>query len=399
MTRGSVAVLIVLVVALLTIVARPATAETLVVAQDGHGSAKDCNASKPTPYTTIASAVAAARPHDVIKICPGTYSEQLTIAKSLTLRGESGAVLKPSAMVANTTSLITGNALATIIVVDGVRNVTIEGLTIDGADNEISNCPLPTQVPVPDLFGIFYRNASGTVRDSAIRNMRLGPGLAACRGGTAILVQSGTGGRSEVAIEDNSIHAFQRNGITANEAGTTAHIRRNVVTGLGPTTGAVQNGIQLASGVTGAVGATGVVEENVVTQLISANCVSAATCAANANGVIIGSGSSGVRVARNTLGSTQTGVAVFGNGNRVQDNVIFNTLVFDGIFVEGAGNEIRDNQITRSDESGIFAFGDDNRVANNRINEAPVGLLDGGVGNTFLKNTILNTPVPGPVAP
>src|SRR5262245_59982326 len=157
-------------------------------------------------------------------------------------------------MVANTTSLITGNALATIIVVDGVRNVTIEGLTIDGADNEISNCPLPPQVPVPDLFGIFYRNASGTVRDSAIRNMRLGPGLAACRGGTAILVQCGTGGRSEVAIEDNSIHAFQRNGITANEAGTTAHIRRTVVTGLGPTTGAVQNGIQLASGVTEAVG-------------------------------------------------------------------------------------------------------------------------------------------------
>jgi hypothetical protein len=133
------AVLIVLVVALPTIVARPATAETLVVAQDGHGSAKDCNISTPTPYTTIASAVAAARPRDVIKICPGTYSGQLTIAKSLTLRGESGAVLKPSAMVADTTSLITGNALATIIVVDGVKGVIIEGLTIDGADNGINS--------------------------------------------------------------------------------------------------------------------------------------------------------------------------------------------------------------------------------------------------------------------
>src|SRR5262249_34916254 len=154
-----------------------------------------------------------------------------------------------------------------------------------------------TQVPVPDLFGIFYRNASGTVRDSAIRNMRLGPGLAACRGGTAILVQSGTGGGSQGAVGDHSSHPLPPHRIGASEAGTTAHIRRNVVTGLGPTTGAVQNGIQLASGVTGAVGATGVVEENVVTQLISANCVSAATCAANANGVIIGSGSSGVRVA------------------------------------------------------------------------------------------------------
>ena len=393
MTRGSVAVLIVLVAALLAIVAGPARAETLVVAQDGHGSAKDCNALNPTPYTTIASAVVAARPHDVIKICPGTYPEQLTIAKSLTLLGQSGAVLKPSAMVANTTSLITGSALATVIVIDGVRDVTIEGLTIDGADNGITSCPAPAEVPVPDLFGIFYRNASGSVRDSAIRNMRLGPGLAACRGGTAILVQSGSGGRSRVAIEDNSIHSFQRNGITANEAGTTAHIRRNVVTGLGPTTGAVQSGIQIARG------ATGVVEENIVTQMISATCVDVATCGSNANGVIIGSGSSGVRVARNTVGSTQTGVAVFGDGNRVQDNVVFETRVFDGIYVEGGGNDIKGNTITRSDESGIFIAGDANRVEKNRINEAPIGLLDGGVGNTFGKTTVLNTPVPGPVTP
>src|SRR5262245_51974685 len=337
MTRASVAVFVVLVLALPTIVAWPATAETLVVAQDGHGSAQDCNVSNPTPYTTIASAVAAARPHDVIKICPGTYPEQLTIAKSLTLRGESGAVVKPSAMVANTRSVTTGNALATIIVVDGGKGVVIEGLTIDGADNEINSCPAPARVPVPDLFGIFYRNASGTVRDSAIRNMRLGPGLAACRGGTAILVQSGGGGRSKVAIEDNSIHDFQRNGVTANEAGTTVYIRRNVVTGLGPTTGAVQSGIQLARGATGAV------EENVVTQTISANCSDAASCASPANGVIIGSGSSDVRVAHNVLGSTQTGVAVFGNGNRVQDNVIFDSVVFDGIYVEGGGNDIKGN--------------------------------------------------------
>ena len=384
MARGSVVLIGVLVVALPSL-APPATAATLVVAKDGRGTAKDCNASTPTPYTTVGSAVAAAEPHDVIKVCPGTYPEQLTIATPLTLRGETGAVLKPSGMVANTTSLTSGNALATIIVVDGVSGVTIEGLTIDGADNGISSCPAPALVPVPDLFGIFYRNASGTVRDSAIRNMRLGPALADCRGGTAILAQSGSGGGSVVAIEDTSIHDFQRNGMTLNEGGTTANVRRNVVTGLGPTTTVAQNGIQLAKAATSVAGATGVVEENVVTQ--------------TANGVIIGSGSSGVRVARNTLGRTQTGVAVFGDDNRVQDNVIFDTVVFDGIYVEGNGNDVKGNDITRSDESGIFIAGNDNRVSNNRINEAPVGLFDDGAGNTFKNNTILNTPVPGPIAP
>jgi parallel beta-helix repeat protein len=393
MIRGSAVLLIGLAAALLAIAVGPAAGGTLVVAQDGHGNAKDCDAPTPTPYTTVGSAVAAARPHDVIKICPGTYQEQLTIAKPLTLRGESGAVLKPSGMVANATSLVTGTALATVIVVDGVTRVSIEGLTIDGADNGISGCPLPAQVPVPDLFGVFYRNASGTLRDGAIRNMRLGPALADCRGGTAILIQSGNGGRSVVAIEGNSIHGFQRNGITANEAGTLVYIRRNVVTGLGPTTGAVQNGIQVARGATGAV------DDNVVTQTISANCVDAATCAANASSVIIGSGTTDVRVTRNVLGGSQTGIAVFGDGNRVRDNIIFDTLVFDGIYVEGGGNDVQGNTITRSDESGIFVAGDGNRVQHNRINEAPIGLLDGGAGNTFRNNTILNTPLPGPVAP
>jgi parallel beta-helix repeat protein len=390
MRRGRLAVLlgVVLGASLCMSTAEPAAARTLVVAKVIDAGTPGCDAS--TPYTTIGSAVAAARPHDVVLVCPGTYAEQLVISTPLALRGVSGAVVKPQGMVANTTSLTSTNALATVIVVDGVAGVTIEGLTIDGADNAITACP--AGVPTPDLFGVFFRNASGAIRDSAIRNMRLGPGLEACGGGTGILVQSASGGRSVVTIEGTSIHAFQRNGITANEVGTDVRIRRNVVTGLGPTTGAVQNGIQVARG------ATGLVAENVVTETISANCT-AASCPLNANNILLGSGSSGVEVTRNVLGRGQTGVAVFGNANRVQDNVIFHTLVFDGIYVDGHDNDIHGNDVTRSDESGIFTAGSRNRVSRNRINEAAVGLLNDGVDNTFLHNTILNTPVPGPIAP
>jgi hypothetical protein len=363
----------------------PVTAATLVVAQDGHGGATSCEAPAPTPYTTIGAAIAAARPHDVVKVCPGVYAEQLTIAKPLALRGESGAVVKPAGMVANTTSLTTGNALATVIVIDGAAGVTIEGLAIDGADNGITTC---AGVTTPDLFGVFFRNASGTVSDSVVRNMRLGAGLQSCRGGTAILVQSANGRRSLVTIEKNSLHDFQRNGITANEVGTNVRIRRNVITGLGPTTGAVQIGIQLA------FGATGVVEENVVSQMISANCLDVASCPLNANNVLVGSESSGVRVLRNVLGHSQTGVAVFGSGNRVQDNLIFDTRVFDGVYVEGNDNVVHGNDITRSAEAGVFLAGNNNRVGNNRINEAGVGIIDVGAGNVLLNNTILNTTGP-----
>jgi parallel beta-helix repeat protein len=391
MTRGCFVAFTVMIGALAPMLAEPASARTLVVAQDGHGTASSCDAPTPTPYTTVSAAVAAAQPHDLIVVCAGTYQEQVTITKPLTLRGQPGAALKPVSMVANTTSLTTGNAIAAVIVVGGVTGVTIEGLTVDGADNGIGSCPGPALAPTPDLFGIFFRNASGAVRDSAIRNLRL-PSLPSCRGGTSILVQSANGGRSAVTIEGNSIHAFQRNGITANEVGTSVQIRRNIVTGLGPTT-VVQNGIQLARGATGAV------EDNVVTQTISTSCVSASSCPANASNVLVGSGSSGILVARNVLGHGQTGVAVFGDENRVQDNVIFETLVFDGIYVAGDGNHVHGNDVTRSDEAGIFIDGNGNRVTNNRINEAPVGLLDGGAGNAFANNTLLNTPVPGPVGP
>src|SRR5262249_8534207 len=174
---------------LVTALNNPAAAAALVVSQAGHGTATDCDAATPTPYTTIGSAVAAAHPDDLVKICPGVYDEQVAITKPLRLRGENGAVIKPSPMAANTTSLTTRNPGAVVVPVDGTTRVSIEGLTIDGADNSLG-C-------TPSLFGVFYRNASGVVRDNVIKNMQ--PGLASCSGsGTGVLIQSAQGGTSVV---------------------------------------------------------------------------------------------------------------------------------------------------------------------------------------------------------
>jgi len=356
---------------------------TLVVAKDGLGSPKDCDAAIPTPYTTIGAAVAAARAGDLVKVCPGIYAEQVVIAKSLTLQGENGAVMRPSAMQANTTSLVTGSDLAVAIVVDGAKDVAIEGLTVDGADNGL-NC-------TPSLFGIFFRNASGAIRNSVIENMR--PELAACASsGTGIFVQSAGGSTSKVRIEGNSIHDYQKNGITANEAGTDVRIGKgNVITGLGSTAESVQNGIQLA------FGATGVIEDSIVTNNISAACASVSVCPFNANAVIIFQ-SGGVRVSDNVLGLSQTGVFVEGDDNTVTQNRIFDMQVFDGVAVFGDHNRIHQNTIVRSDESAIFIDGNHNKVQGNRINEAPVGILKSGTGNVFAGNRFFNTPTPDPVA-
>jgi len=149
-------------------------------------------------FAHIQDAIEAASPGDEIHICKGSYVEQVKIGKPLAIDADNGAILMPSAM-----------------------------LTVDGANNGISQC-------TPDLIGISFQNASGALARIAVRNFKLAASLNGCQSGTGIFVQSGNRGVSKVEIDDCTVHDFQKNGITADEKGTTTVIRRNVVTGIGP---------------------------------------------------------------------------------------------------------------------------------------------------------------------
>src|SRR5436190_1854976 len=88
-------------------------------------------------YPTIQGAVTAASPGDTIKVCPGTYVEQVMITKNLKVEGiafnnENLALVMPAPVGANSTSL-SGNPVAAIILVDGASNVSLTNLTVDGA--------------------------------------------------------------------------------------------------------------------------------------------------------------------------------------------------------------------------------------------------------------------------
>src|SRR3974390_1536927 len=183
-------------------------------------------------FPRIQDAVNAASPGDVIHVCKGTYVEQVSIHIPLTIAADNGAVLMPSNMQSNTTSLFDAAPLAVALLVSDATDVTIHGLIVDGANNGTCGCS-------PDLFGIAFQNASGTVRRTTVRNFKLtGANLIGCQSGSGIFVESGGGQVSSVNVETNSIHDFQKNGITADEVGTSVLIRANTVTGLGPTTGA-----------------------------------------------------------------------------------------------------------------------------------------------------------------
>jgi len=330
-------------------------------------------------FSTIQAAVNAAQPGTIIRICPGTYPEQVSITKPLSLRGDNRVVIQPSNVTANSTGASSGQPIAAIILVQNATSVDIRDVIVDGTNSGITQC-------APDLIGILYQNASGEVSRVAVRNVKLGGNLNGCQSGSAILVQSGGGGTSVVEIEDSSIHDYQKNGITANEVGTQVRIEGNVVTGVGPTTGAAQNGIQIG------FGAGGSITRNIVANHIWSPCVSLLSCDFTADDILVIQSDS-VTVGQNVLGVSQTGIAISANHAKVEGNHVFDSLIFDGVELIGNDNDARHNWITHSDQAGVFIQGDNNVVAENRINEAAFGVLKmtGSAGNEIANNDIFNT--------
>ncbi len=376
----------------------PAAAAKRVVDTDGQGSSTNCNATN-AAYSTITAALTASSPGDQIFICPGSgpYNEQLSIDRQLTLKGILGATVRPSPIAANTTRLtgpLAGTAIAAAILIeDGVAGVVIDQLTIDGSGSGITGCS-------PNLIGVYFRNSSGTVKNSVVKNARLGPGLEGCQSGLGIFAESDGAGNSTVSVSNTSVHDFQKNGITGNGVNTTLTATNNEVTGDGPTPSIAQNGIQVG------FGAKGTITNNLVSEVVYSLCVDPSAPGPNpcdngsSTGILVYQGATATAVSSNTVTTTQTGVYLDASNSTANANLITRTLVYDGIYLPAGAdsNTISNNSITNSDESGIWVDGTTNTVTKNSINEAPIG-IHAACGNTVpisgtTKNTFYNVPLP-----
>ena len=339
-----------------------------------------------TDFQTIQAAVNAAAPGTLIQVCPGTYQEQVAISKRLTIVGveyqnASQAIIKPAPATPNASSLFSGSPIAAIVLVNDVNNVSLDNLTIDGATNGISGCNTAA------IVGVFWRNASGTAENLAVKNIRA-VGNGSCQNNFGIFVQSGGTGTSRVSILNSSVHDYEKAGIVANERGTNVTLTGNTVNGSGPISTNVQNGIQVG------FGAQGTVSQNFVINHISATCTTIENCENNGGGGIISVEANAINILSNNVGKNQAGIFVIGNRSIVTGNTLTDTDVADGITIVGNRNEVRDNRIFNSDRAGVLVSGNRNIVRNNTINEAVNGILQdatASTGNTFTENRFFNT--------
>jgi parallel beta-helix repeat protein len=353
-------------------------------------------------FFTIQAAVDAVSDGGTVKVCPGIYPEQITIAKKLTLIGivsgssDAAVVTVPAGgLITNDVTDIFNFPTAAQILVQNAA-VTISHLTVDGANDGLTDCTI-------DAVGIYYKNASGTITDNAVRNVLLPAGLQGCQDGLAINVENETGSPS-ITISNNSVRNYDKNGITASGPGTAGvgpvvAITGNTVVGLGPTTVTAQNGIQVG------LGATGKVMSNLVTDAIYINPPNCASSCTGSSGILIYA-SPGLTVSTNTVESTQFGIVpvtdpTFGgnaNGTIIKGNKIGGTQIFDAIDACSDGNTVQTNVIYGSSQDGIHlddscspSTGSNNTVTGNTINEGCAGILLGsGTNDTTSPNTFMN---------
>jgi hypothetical protein len=188
-------------------------------------------------YPTIQSAVNAANPGDTIKVCRGTYIEQVTIPSGkngLTLFSEAAlqAVIKAPPLMTDPKAIVR---------VNGAQDVTIRHFTITG----------PGGGPCDSIrYGVRVDgDGSALITDNHITEIHDTP-FSGCQNGHAVNIgRVADGGVGSGTVVHNLIDNYQKTGVIVSNAGSVAEVAYNEVTGVGPTAVIAQNGIQASAGV------------------------------------------------------------------------------------------------------------------------------------------------------
>jgi hypothetical protein len=186
-------------------------------------------------YSTIQSAVDAAGPNDQIKVCAGTYTEQVRITKpGLTLFSEVplAAVIKAPLVMLQPNSIVTVDA----------SDVTIRQFTISGPYT-FSSCP----EALDRHTGVRVISGSATIVGNHITAIRdVNPLLGGCQDGIAVQIGRRFQAQAGSAVlRNNVIDDYQKGGVVVDGPGSYAWVTQNQIDGGGLSHLIARNGVQV----------------------------------------------------------------------------------------------------------------------------------------------------------
>jgi hypothetical protein len=342
-----------------TALASPAAkGPTYWVAPTSTGSADTgCGSAR---YDSVQRAVNAAERYESahrgavprINVCPGTYSEQVTISRSLVITGVKQAgksrpvAIKLPADVGDTPAAglsktncqaadsSTGTQVPTSVVEvcaarTGGQNtagvsVSISHVTIEGDWKFEGSCAV-------SMNGVLVEGGAALdLSDSIVERVGVFP-LSGCQSGVGVQIgYAPTGQVGHVVMTGDRVRKYQKNGITIDGLGSTAKISGTTVTGSGATPTIAQNGIQISFGATGSVTTSTITDNNYT-----------GTADAYADGVLVyGGGGSvcgiggisplvrGVHVSGNVMENNDVGIQLFNVNSKCDASVSTSTHNF-----------------------------------------------------------------------
>lgn len=259
-----------------------------------------------------------------VNIAAGTYvGEFQVISKNLNVigAGENSTILQaPGPLTRLTQSFIFGVTYWCVFMVDNQaapipQTVNISNLTLDG-DSQQDSIISPIYGNSDRLFGIGYHNASGTIQNVHVTNMRQSSTFNQLTGGG--IINASNVGTVSFTVTNCLIDFYQRLGIDCRGSALTANITHNIINRgfiLTPNTStATPNGMQF-SGSAGGTIVNNIVENNIATVL-----------GANAAGIIPFGAAANLIISGNTLNNNDIGIAAIQNGDNL--NILNNVLNF-----------------------------------------------------------------------
>lgn len=343
------------------------------------GTDKSCATAS---FSSVQAAIGAVSNGGQVYLC-GTspFAESIAIQnKNVVLTGDSGAALQAPANAAAPTSFFSSQSLETpnaVVTVIGSSNVKLNGLTFEGpfANTDCSG----------DDFGVLQVGGTLTMQNDQVLNVEAAnqAGLGGCQYGVGIQVgrqhwPTTSGGSSVVDFVGNAkvltttISGYQKNGVTADGAGTKITFETSRIDGGGQTSTIARNGIQVSRGATGKV-AGNTIENNEYTGsgtfasatgvLVFGGCGDPLSTNVVVNGNAITGNDSGVVLANYSADPDCVASATTPTDNRVHGNTITKS---DGEtnqspFTDQAGNDYTGYQV------GIGVTGDGDRIDANHI--------------------------------